>query len=80
MSDLGDTTGTATVSMTVSLATYDRLSVLLRGASADHVLARLLNRDPHDHDHLCPTCARRAHHLEVVPDPDQEVLFDERAG
>lgn len=72
--------GDATITMTVSLATYERLADLFRVSSAEHVLSRLLDRDPHDHEHRCPTCVRRAR-LAVVPDPEQGGLFDdERAG
>lgn len=74
MSDRGDIEGTVTLQMTVSLEVYDRLADMLRVAPADHVLHRLLDRDPHDHVHRCPTCARRAH-LQVVQPPDQEALF-----
>lgn len=75
----GEMQGDATITMTVSLATYERLAALMKAAPAEQVLARLLDRDPHDHAHRCPTCARRER-LAVVPDPAQGDLFDERAA
>jgi predicted dithiol-disulfide oxidoreductase (DUF899 family) len=66
--------GEATISMTVDLETYDRLSDLFRVAPSNVVLKRLLDRDPHDHDHACPTCARLAKQGQRH-DRDQPGLF-----
>lgn len=70
MTDRGSTT---TLFLTVSEETYDRFAALIRGGvPADKVLERLLDRDPHDHEHACPTCARLGRRVAV---PDHPVLF-----
>lgn len=42
--------------------TLDRLAALAAqyGTDPDTLLGRLLDRDPHDHEHRCPTCSRLA--------------------
>lgn len=41
------------------------------GQPVSTTLARLLDREPHDHEHRCPTCVRMAHddhsHRETGP-------------
>jgi hypothetical protein len=67
-------TETTTLFLTVSTETYDRFAALVAdGVPADKVLERLLDRDPHDHEHRCPTCAR-ASAREQRP-ADDPVLF-----
>lgn len=66
--------GMVTLVMTVPVATYDRYTELVtEGVPAHRLLERLMDRDPHDHEHACPTCvrlARRPRH-----DGGQSVLF-----
>lgn len=60
-------------------ATLDRLSDLAKvyGVDESTIITRLLERDPHDHDHRCPTCARmsRHQHDEAVRLSDEATLF-----
>jgi len=66
---------TTTLFLTVSTETYDRFADLIRlGVPADQVLRRLLDRDPHDHAHHCPTCVRLARREEQAHS-DQPFLF-----
>lgn len=67
--------GLVSLIITVTPATYDRFAELVKqGVPAHRVLERLLDRDPHDHEHRCPTCARRAEH-EHVARPDDPLPF-----
>jgi len=58
--------------------TLDRLVVMAQAydIEPDVMLARLLDRDQHDHPHRCPTCARHAarEHLRLLAD-EQPSLF-----
>lgn len=55
-----------------------RLVVLAaeHGMTVDAFVTRLMDRDPHDHTHRCPTCARRANREQAdVEHPDQLPLL-----
>lgn len=54
--------GDAVISVSLSGPVLDRLAALAEsyGVEPDVMLGRLMDRDPHDHDHRCPTCARLA--------------------
>jgi hypothetical protein len=45
----------------------------VHGITPEQALTRLLDADPHDHQHRCPTCARLEHRRPA--DPDHPSLF-----
>lgn len=50
----------AAVIVRLADATLERLDALATdvGVDLNTLIGRLLDRDPHTHDHRCPTCAR----------------------
>lgn len=58
--------------------TLTRLVVLAaeHGMTVDDYLTRLLDRDPHQHAHRCPTCARLAVIRADAEHPGQMRLFE----
>jgi hypothetical protein len=59
-------------------STLARLADLAESTGTDlgTVIDRLLDRDPHDHEHRCPTCVRQTAAAERQQDPLTASIFE----